>query len=103
MARTTIDYTYSSFEEFKEHAAHVLEKAGYKSVVEENEDVYKCGVGFLTAMKYIKIEYAAENIAHISGWVRAVAGKEMDLNGIVAVIPKKQVKKVINEIIGAKK
>lgn len=98
MARTTISVKYSNSDGLMNSLSSLLQSKGYKNITENNENVWKCGVGFLTAMKYIKIEFSENNTLLISGWIRPIAGSEQDLNGVVAVIPKKQVMNVINEM-----
>ena len=98
MARTTIQVRYTNFEGLQERLAALLHSRGYKSITENNENVWKCGIGFLTAMKYIKIEFAADHTLLISGWIRVVAGGEQDLTGFVGALPKKQVMNLIQEI-----
>lgn len=96
--RTTIKVAYSHIEETNSKVSKLLKEKGYKSISEHGENVWKCGIGFLTAMKYIKIEFE-NNTMLVSGWVRVVGGNEQDLKGaFVCVIPKKQVMDVINEI-----
>ncbi len=98
MARTTVKVKYSSFDGLQNKISALLSSKGYKNINENNEDVWKNGMGFLTAMKYIKIEFAENNTLVISGWCRAMAGGEMDLNGVVGALPKKQVMNVIKEL-----
>ena len=98
MARTTIKANYSNFNGLQNRLSHLLQSKGYKNINENNENVWKCGIGFLTAIKYIKIEFAGNNTLLISGWIRPAFGSEQDLTGIVGAIPKKQVMTVIGEI-----
>lgn len=98
MSRTTIKLTCTNPQESNRRIESILSSNNYKNINENNENVWKCGVGFLTAMKYIKIEFAENNTLLVSGWIRAVAGSEQDLNGFVAAVPKKQVMNVIKEI-----
>ena len=89
----------SHIEETQRKVSDFLRKKGYKSITEHGENVWKCGVGFLTAMKYIKIEFEGNNTMLISGWVRVICGNEQDLKGaFVCVVPKKQVLDVITEL-----
>lgn len=101
MARTTIKVTYTNLRETNQKIANILTSHKYKNIDENNENVWKCGVGFWTAMKYIKIEFAENNTLLISGWIRAVAGAEQDLAGFVGAVPKKQVMNVIEQIQSA--
>lgn len=97
--RTTVKAACSHIEETQRKVSELLRKKGYKSITEHGENVWKCGVGFLTAMKYIKIEFEGNNTMLISGWVRVICGNEQDLKGaFVCVVPKKQVLDVITEL-----
>lgn len=98
MARTIVEVNYSNFEDTRNKIVNLLQKNGYKNITENNENVWKCGIGFLTAMKYIKIEFAPNMTLVISGWVRPVLGSEQSLDGVVCCIPKRQVMSVINQI-----
>lgn len=98
MARTIVEVKYSNFEETRNKIVNLLQMNGYKNITENNESVWKCGIGFLTAMKYIKIEVAQNMTLVVSGWVRPVLGNEQSLEGFVCCIPKRQVMSVINQI-----
>ena len=98
MARTIITTKYTTFEGLQDRLFSLLQSKGYKNITENNENVWKCGVGFWTAIKYIKIEFAENNTLLISGWIRPMAGSEQDLNGIIGALPKKQVINVIREL-----
>lgn len=98
MARTTITLKYKNFDGLQNRLSALLQQKGYKNLNENNENIWKCGVGFWTAVKYIKIEFAENNTLLISGWIRPMAGGEQDLNGIVGALPKKQVMNVIKEM-----
>ena len=100
MSRTTIQFKYNDFELTKERINGILKAKKYKNIIENNENVWKCGEGFCTAIKYIKIEYGENNTAYVSGWIRPMVGNEQELKGFVGSVPKKQVRKVINEIAG---
>ena len=98
MARTNVKITYTTFDGLQDRIASLLQSKGYKKINENNEIVWKCGVGFWTAIKYIKIEFAENHTLLISGWIRPIAGKEQDLNGFIGALPKSQVMNVIKEI-----
>ena len=65
------------------------------------ELVWKKGLGLMTAMQYIRVDYYPAEI-HLFGWVQSGIGDsglgEMDLEGIVGIIPKKAVLKVMDRI-----
>ena len=98
MSRSCYAFSYTSFDQTKRIIESVLKNNGYKNINENGENVWKNGVGFLTAMKYIKIEFSENQQVKIYGWVRPVASSEQDLDGVVGALPKKQVLKVINTI-----
>lgn len=103
MARTTI-VTQSNykFEQAENIINNILSKNGFKqTTINSGENVWKKGTGFLTAMQFIKIDFSSNEFT-ISAWVQAglgsVGGNEMDLTGVVAAIPKKQLLNVIEQI-----
>ena len=98
MARTTIKIKYTDPKQANQTIERILSSHNYKHICENGENVWKCGVGFWTAMKYIKIEFADNNTVLVSGWIRAVAGSEQDLNGFAGGLPKKQIMNVIQEL-----
>lgn len=98
MARTTIKVTYTNFDGLQNNLSALLKSKGYKNISENNENVWKCGIGFLTAIKYIKFEFAENNTIIISGWIRPAFGNEQDLEGFVGALPKKQVMNVIQKM-----
>ena len=103
MARTHFKIKYScSFAEAKEKVESILRRRDFHpETLSTGEHVWKQGVGFLTAMKFIKVDYAQGEL-HLNAWVQAglgsVGGAEMDLTGFVGALPKKQVMSVIEEI-----
>lgn len=98
MSRTTINFRCNNVQNANAVAERVLVSNGYKKISENNETVWKNGNGWLTAMKYVKIEFLDNDTMSISGWIRPMLGTEQDLNGIVAALPKKQVMNVIKKI-----
>ncbi len=102
MARTITKIKCADIQSAKSKIERILYSHDYKPVFEKGEDVWRCGIGMITAIKYIKLEFSESGNITISGWIRtAVIGPEQDLNGVVAIIPKKQVLGVIKEIQSA--
>ena len=97
MARSYVELNPQNPKEFKEKAEALLVENHYNQVNEYGEDVWKNGVGFLTASKYIKIEIEQDRTV-VYAWIRGVAGGDMGVNGIVGIIPKQQVKKILTKI-----
>lgn len=98
MSRSCYTFHYTSFEETKNLIETALTQSGYSNKVENGENIWKNGTGMMTAMKYIKVEFASDQEVRIYGWIRAIAGSEQNLDGIFGAMPKKQILKVINEI-----
>ena len=85
-----------------EQIRNILANDGYKLINYNDEMVWKMGTGLMTAKHYIKFEIS-ENVLCISGWVQGgtgsvVGGKEHDLTGFTAAIPKKSVAKTMAKI-----
>lgn len=98
MARTSFQYTYCDFHTTHHRFRELLDERGYRYLTENGEHVFKCGKGFWTAMKYIKIEYAPNNLVTFFGWVRSTLGREQDLKGFSCAAEKKQVLSLMEEL-----
>lgn len=102
MARTVITMNFQNHLELVDQAVReVLIGDGYKEINRNNEVVWKKGTGMMTAMHFIKLEYD-KNVLNVYGWVQtgigSVGGKEQELKGFVASIPKKSVLKTVDKI-----
>ena len=106
MARTIVTFSFRcSFDEAEKKVAAILSGHNFSQVtLKTGENVWKKGTGLLTAMKFVKVEYSQTQIT-LSAWVQSgigsVGGKEMELKGAVAALPKQQLLKVIGEIKNA--
>lgn len=105
MARTSFDVTVTKeLQAADEAMKSILAQDGYKPVEYGAETVWKKGTGLATAMHFIKTEFEG-NTLHIWGWVQigvaSVGGKERELKGFTASVPKKSVKKTIKKIMAA--
>ncbi len=101
MARTVVQMYCRDIQWANQTIANILMSKNYQPIIENGERVFKCGVGFWTAMKYVKVEFAENNTVILSGWIRPVMCGEQDLNGVFGALPKKQVLKVFQEIQNA--
>ena len=102
MARSEFNFTFTkTFEQANAEIEGILKSNGYHVKDYNGESVWKKGTGLMTAMQYIKLEFAEQSVT-VYGWVQAgvgnVGGNEMSLNGFVGCIPKKAVLKVIKKI-----
>ena len=102
MARTIMEIPFKgTVEEATGKVQGVLEQKGYHMLQYGQERVYKKGNGMMTAMQYIKPEYAEGKVT-LYGWVQMGIGSvgigELELRGIVGCVPKQMVKKVMKAI-----
>lgn len=98
MSRTTFIVKCSDANQAAQVAERILISEKYDRILENGETVWKCGNGLWAAIRYIKLEFPDPNTMHISGWVKATIGGEMNLDGTYGGLPKKQVSKVIKQI-----
>jgi len=89
-----IDTVKSSVESF-------LASEGFSQKDYKGEQVWKKGTGLATAMQYMKIEYA-ENEVVVYAWIQMgvgdIGGKEHELKGIVGAIPKKNLRSRVDKL-----
>lgn len=100
MPRTIIQAPCKDLQRANQIAQNILTANKYQRITENGEQVWKCGKGFWTAAKYIKVEFSGSNSAVLSGWIHPWDG-EQDLSGIVGAPLKRQVMKVLQEIQNA--
>ena len=101
MSRTTYVFPYTDADVCEKNIKAILAQEKYEYIFEKDEYVWKCGNGTWAAIKYIKYEFVDANTLHLSGWVRSDVGGELNLDGILGGLPKKQVRAVINRIKAA--
>ena len=98
MSRTTYILNYSDLMAADRTIEKILREENYDLISENGEKVWKCGHGTWAAIKYIKVEFMEDNMLHLSGWVRSSTVGEMNLDGVIGGLPKKQVLAVIKRI-----
>ena len=101
MSRSTYPFPYTNANACERNIKAILMQEKYEYVFEKNEYVWKCGNGTWIPIKYIKYEFIDAKTIHVSGWVKADIGGEMNLDGILGGLPKKQVRAVIGRIKAA--
>ena len=100
MARTTLEIAYhSDFDQAEKTISRILTSNGFNQTTSKSgENVWKKGSGLMTAMQFIKTDFATDKVI-FSAWVQvgigSVGGEEMDLTGFAAGFPKKQLMKVL--------
>lgn len=106
MSRTVVNIPITQdVNQLHEKIRQILITDGYNETnYKNNEIVWKKGVGFFTAMHFIKLDYQA-NVLYVSGWICSGIGSftfgEHALNGFYGVIPKKSVQGTIDKITAA--
>ncbi len=99
MGRTTFQLNCSNNQAAYNTICTILTSRGYQYIFENNEYVWKQGIGVLTAVKYIKIEFPADHVILVTGWIRPLLFPEMALdNGFIGLIPKREALSVIDQI-----
>jgi hypothetical protein len=98
MARTTYVFKYADAAASERNMQKILTEEKYELVCEKGENVWKCGNGVMTSIKYIKYEFIDSNTLHIIGWVRSDIGGEFNLDGFLVGYHKKKVREVINRM-----
>ena len=97
MSRSVYQFNVADTNTAYNNMCYILSQKGFKNVLEKNENVWKWGTGLMTAVKYIKIEIPADHVILVSAWIRPLLWDEMPLdNSFVGVLPKEELKGVIN-------
>lgn len=103
MSRTIVKVAYScGFDAAQNKVTAILSSNGFaEKTIGTGETVWKKGNGLMSAMKYVKVEYAPNEVV-LSAWVQvgigSIGGGEMDLTGVAGALPKKQLMNVLDEI-----
>lgn len=103
MARTQVQIPFQGpIEEARQLAEKFLGAQGFHPYPQYGEGVWKKGTGMATAMQYMELTFTP-GVLEVSAWVQAgvgsaKVGKEMGLEGFVAIVPKRSLKKVIEEL-----
>ncbi len=103
MARTQIQIPFQGpLDEARQLTENFLGAQGFHPYPQSGEGVWKKGTGMATAMQYMELAFTP-GVLEVSAWVQAgvgsaKVGKEMGLDGFVAIVPKRSLKKVIEEL-----
>lgn len=101
MARTTFIAKCKSTAHAQSVIQSMLPREGFQLILENGEQVWKCGNGQWVSMKYLKFDFPDDTTVHISGWVKSTIGPEQNLDGVIGGLPKKQLLKLIQSIQAA--
>lgn len=101
MSRTTIKVNCKNPQQAEETIKSILASNDYNLKEKDGEEYYQNGVGALVAPKFIAYSFNGNELT-LEGWVRNFAvGGESSLSGFVGAMPKKQCKKVMDNIINS--
>lgn len=102
-SRTVVTIPYHcTLDEAQQKANVFLTGSGFKqTTIPTGELVWKKGTGMMTAMQFLKLDYAPNEIT-LSAWIQAgvgsLTGGEMPLTGVVGALPKRQLLGVIERL-----
>ena len=101
MARTTYVFKYTDAAVTENNIQRILAEEKYGLFFENGENIWKCGTGVLSSIKYVKYEFISSDTIHITGWIRSDMGGEFNLDGYLLGHHKKKVRDVIDRISAA--
>lgn len=98
MPRTIIKLNYSDFTKAENEIKQILHTNSFRQTIINSETVWKKG-GTLMGGQCLKIDFSEKHIT-ISAWITPFLGgiEEYNLEGFSAIIPKKQLLSVIEQI-----
>lgn len=99
MSRTTIEIPMktNNVDEVLHIVAMKMESAGYQQKIVDGETVWSKGDGVMMKMQCVGAVFTGKSVV-IQGWMKDAITGESDLEGFVAMLPKKKLKKLIDEI-----
>lgn len=99
MSRTTVEVSLraGNVDGVLETIAGVLEPNKYRRNIVDGEEVWSKGDGVLTVMQCVSATFTGSSVV-IQGWIKDAMTGESALEGFVAGLPKKKLKKQIESI-----
>lgn len=99
MSRTTIEIPMktNNVDEILRIIAMKMGTAGYQQKIVDGETVWVKGDGVIMKMQCVGAVFT-ENSVVIQGWMKDAITGESNLEGFVAMLPKKKLKRLIDEI-----
>ncbi|MBR2343825.1 MAG: hypothetical protein IKA64_06200 [Clostridia bacterium] len=101
MSRTTTEISCGSVDraiELLKRVEKALEDNKYQLTYVKGEHVWKACDGFWSAERFVKAEIDKNGVLTLSGWVRALIGGEMELDGFLATFAKKKVVEALDKV-----
>mgnify|MGYP003298381227 CR=1 FL=1 len=98
MARSVFYVRYNNREVAEEKATKILTDAGFHMAEQDDNTIWVKGDVKTTGVKGVQIDYEEKQMK-ISGWIQGIIGGEVQLEGFASMIPKRTVKKVIDQLV----
>lgn len=100
MSRTTIEVPMktNNVDGVLQIIAMKMESVGYKQKIVDGETVWSKGDGVMMKMQCVGAVFTGKSVV-IQGWMKDAVTGESNLEGFVAMLPKKKMKKLIDEIV----
>lgn len=98
MARSVFYVKYNNREEAEAKAEKILMDAGFHMAEQDGNIIWVKGDVKTTGVKGIQIDYEEKRMK-ISGWIQGLVGGEVQLDGFASMIPKRAVKKVVEQLV----
>lgn len=97
MSRFVADYTISKPDDMiKFIAEDFLKKEGFSQTVYKGENVWKKGIGAVTAPQFIKLQYGQGHV-HLEAWIKSFG--EHGLTGFYGAIPKSELNSRVQNLV----
>lgn len=99
MSRTTIEIPMNTnnIDEVLQIVATKMSAAGFQQKNVDNETAWIKGDGMIMKMQCLGTIFTGKSVI-IQGWMKDAITGESNLDGLVAILPKRKMKKIINEI-----
>lgn len=99
MSRTTIEIPMktNNIDAVLHIVSTKMESAGYQQKIIDGETVWSKGDGVIGIMQCVGVVFAEKSLI-IQGWMKDAVMGESDLEGFLAILPKKKLKKLIDAI-----
>ena len=99
MGRTTIEIPMkkNNVDEILRIIAMKMGSAGYQQKIVDGETVWAKGDGVMMKMQCVGAVFTGNSVM-IQGWMKDAITGESNLEGFVAMLPKKKLKRLIDEI-----
>lgn len=102
MARTSIEIFMGNnkIDDITAIVSEIVKQNGYSEKLVNNEQVWAKGDGVLVKMQCFSLSFKANSFV-LEGWMKDALTGESDLTGFVAMLPKKKMLNIMDQIKNA--